>query len=434
VSHSDSEKLPCDFEAELPLLLYQGELDREERERLKSHIATCARCSDALMQLESTAIALDGAMSVPKPSDEQWAKLKANVLSRVAAPATPADAPPPDEACESIEEDLLVLNELGVDRKRQVLKHLDGCSSCRDTRSAFGSIGIVLNRQPLEWPSIERWDSLKDTIAATIDGEVKQEVKQKESARLPKQVPAMTVRRLQWGTFARAAAGVVLLIGVTVTISALRGPSAEDVRVLYREAQGGGTLAVVAHKYELVVKNGIDRPECRGEVDDAQLQLLAIHHFERAMNQPTQELKLVDLKDCIVRYPSAQVTQLALTKYNELMPISPNSPYPGPQRRSGFEEPGGPRFNVDIHWIQRYTESLESQYVAIKDLDDQASVAKKADLRVPLVAGYMQIASSSESQDRAKALECYKKALSYAEPGSPNWNDAKKNVDRLGGK
>ncbi|MEZ0230400.1 MAG: anti-sigma factor, partial [Planctomycetota bacterium] len=304
---------PCDFEAELPLLLYQGELVREERERLKSHLATCARCVEALAQLESTAIALDGAMAVPKPSEEQWKKLKSNVLARVAAPATAApttsaDGTPADEACEAIEEDLLVLGEVGADRRKQVAAHIDKCASCRDTRSAFGSIGLVLNREPLVWPSIERWDSLKETVLSTIDGEVK---RAKDSARA-KQVIALPVTRSSFRGFARAAAAVILLVGVAGAATFLRGPSADEVRRLYREAQGGGTLAVVTRNYELVVKQGIDKPECRSEVDDALLQLQAIHHFENAMSQPNRDLKVVLIREGIAKWPGAQVTQLAL--------------------------------------------------------------------------------------------------------------------------
>lgn len=431
-SRADADKTaPCDFEAELPLLLYQGELAREERERLKSHLATCPRCVEALAQLESTAIALDGAMAVPKPSAEQWAKLKTDVLARVAAPATAGESASPqtpaDEACESIEEDLLVLGEVGFERKKQVNAHIDRCASCRETRSAFGSIGLVLNRQPLVWPSIERWDSLKETVFSTIDGEVK---RTKESGRIEQ--PAAPIRRVSWGTFSRAAAGIVLLVGVTGALALLRGPSAEDVRRFYRDAQGSGTLAVVTRNYELVVQKGVDKPECRTEVDDALLQLQAIHQFERAMSQQTNDLKVVQLRDIMLRYPGARVTELALAKYEELMPRQPQEKVPPIINKSGFRELAGEqRFRVDPSFIQRYTDNLESQFVALKDVaDEKVRKKRETDLRAALVAGHVQWAQS-ETSNKDVALLHYKKALSFAEPNSPVALDVQKYVEQL---
>ncbi len=424
------DNTPCDFEAELPLLLYQGELAREERERLKSHLATCARCAEALAQLESTAVVLDGAMAVPKPTDEQWKKLKTDILARVAGPATASEKPSEpaaEEACESIEEDLLVLNEVGPERKKQVTAHLDKCALCRETRSAFGSIGLVLNRDPLVWPAIERWDSLKETVLTTVEGEVK---RAKDSARA-KQITSMPIPRASWGGYARAAAAVILLIGVAGAASLLRGPTADEVRRLYREAQGGGTLAVVTRNYELVVKQGIDKPECRGEVDDALLQLQAIHHFENAMSQPNRDLKVVQLREGIAKWPGAQVTQLALANYQELVPVAPQQAVPSRGGFATFPKPGEQPFKVGEDLIHRYAADLERQFVSLAEIADEKGRKKKeGELRTALSGCYMQL-GRSENLPRDKALGYYKKAAFYAPPGSTAWNDAQKYIEQF---
>src|SRR5581483_3554994 len=266
---------------------------------------------------------------------------------------------------------------------------------------------------------------LKESIAGAINAELKPK---KESVRV---APAAPVRRVSWGTFARAAAGVILLVGVTGATALLRGPSPEDVRRHYREAQGDGTLAVVAHSYELVVKTGIDKPECRTEVDDSLLQLQAIHQFEYAMGQPKEDAKVAQLRDCVQRFPTARVTQLALAKLSELAPPAANESVPLPPSKSGFEGPGEYRFYVDKTAIQRYTEDLENQFIALKDIaDENLRKKQEAEVRTQLAVRHMQWAQS-ESQDRELALRHYKRAREVAEPNSLAAREAQKHVDQL---
>jgi anti-sigma factor RsiW len=455
---------PCDFESELPLLLYQGELERDERERLRAHLATCPRCEEAFAQLEATAIALDGAMAVPKPSSEQWRKLKENVLSRVAgnpvaggdqgaggreAPraAGPAerDAPPTatggagardvaaalDEPCEGVEEDLLVLNELPTDRKRAVLAHLDACGSCRDTRSAFGSIGIVLNRQPLEWPSIERWDSIKETVLSQVQSETKRTTQTIKVATLD----TRRFRSGSWSTYLRIAAAIAIVAGASAAFGYLRGPTADDVRRQWLEAQGGGTLAIVTNGYEQVVKKGLDLPECRYEVDDALAQLQAIRKFQVAYEQSNPEVKRVQLVDIIVRYPTVRVAKLALDEYNKLPRLQAT---PGVNVRVTVPNGGGFKtpfpqlpFQLDTGEFERRNANLESEIASLADIADENLHKKREnEIKQAMAVNLLQW-GQSEHADMDAAVQHYKKALELAEPDSPTALEAQKYVNGL---
>ncbi len=420
---SDGKDLPCDFESELPLLLYQGELEREERERLRAHLATCPRCEEAFSQLETTAIALDGAMAVPKPSPEQWRKLKENVLSRVAAPPTPADAAPAEhEACESIEEDLLVLSEVGPERKQALLAHVQGCVSCRDARSAFGSIGVVLNRQPLEWPSVARWDALKESVLTAIKAEA---TGTKEGAKPAAARPSLP---LPWGTINRVVIGVVALVGLTGTLALVRSPSPDDVRRQWHVAQSAGTLEGVTHAYERVLSEGMAMPECRDVVDDSLYQLQAIHRFQFAYDQPNREAKRSQMLEVMVRFPNSRVTDLALAEYNKLV----NAAQGVALQDSSFKtELGKLDPTIDPRTIKRYTQRLEEEYVSLPDLGEE-NLRKKHEYRGALATAYFQ-QGQSERENRDAALADFKKALEYAEPNSPAALEAGARIKSLRG-
>jgi hypothetical protein len=238
----------------------------------------------------------------------------------------------------------------------------------------------------------------------------------------------VSTRRVNFGLFARIAAGVAVLVGVTGALALLRGPNAEDIRRMYREAQGAGTLAAMTQGYESVVRDGMQIPEVRNEVDDALLQVQAIHQFERAVQQPNADVKKIQLVDVMIRFPGSQVTPLALEAYKELFPQQGAPKYAPPKNR--WDEPGAPRFGVDPSFVQRYTENLESQYVAVRDLDDSASLRKKKELKPALVAAHLQWAQSEHDSKDVKILH-YKKALEYAEPNSPAALDAMKQLNAL---
>ncbi len=421
----ESANLPCDFEAELPLLLYQGELAREERERLKSHVATCPRCEEALSQLETTAIALDGALAVPKPSPEQWAKLKEDVLARVAAPAAAAESSASAETpCEGVEEDLLVLNEVGPERKKEILQHLEACGSCRDARSAFGSIGIVLNRQPLEWPAVERWDSLKENVLGAIRAEAGPPPR--ESQRVAR--PAL-VRPWQ-PLVTKIAAAVVLVAALGGSYALLRGPSADEVRRQYTDAQGTTVLEQAKRAYERVEKNGLTIPECQAEVDDARLQLLAIHRFEAASAQPNFEAKRQQLLDVIVSFPTARVTGLALDEYNKLLPPPPPEVPPRPAlfTHNGFDD--GMPFRIDQRRIHRYSETLMAEYKKLSEIYVGDELAKRqAELKPALVVSILQ--SAEGETNHTAAVEQYNRVLEFADPNSQAAQIAKRHIAAL---
>ncbi|MBI3725495.1 zf-HC2 domain-containing protein, partial [bacterium] len=317
----------CEFEEELPLLLYRGELDPLERARLREHVALCARCEDAFAELEAAAEALDAAPLV-HPSPERWAGLKESVLRSLGD--APAVAP-----CVSFQEDLLaliqhspkanaVVDEVDAPRREAIVAHLQDCKSCKEAMGAYSAVATALSSEPIEWPTAERWDALKPAILAAVAAPVQANAvvaapavaRSGSSAELS---PARVglARRRALPTLARIAAAVLILAGGSFLVETMRGLSPDEIRNLKREADTTTDIERAKRDYELVERAGARKPALAAEVEDARAQLVALTRCERALSQKDGDARRVELLNVISQFPDSHATEIALTKYRE---------------------------------------------------------------------------------------------------------------------
>jgi anti-sigma factor RsiW len=450
--------MTCGFADELPLLLYQGELEHEERERLRSHLATCELCSAAFADLEATAHALDMA-TIPPPSKKRWATLKADVLARVASAekaekAEKAEQPkveaPATEPCGAFEEDLLCLAELEPARREAVLAHVVGCARCKETQAAFSTVGLELSRSPLEWPAVARWDGLKASVLAATKGAEAAAapvtkaapVTAKVRAKAPEPIKLLAVDpspSVPW-RFAPlvlrvAAVLFIFVLGGIVSQAFFGSSSPAHVREELAQANGSGSLAATIAGYENVVRDGIGKLECTGYVDEAMVQLHALHDYQRAAALKSPDDKRVALINIVAQNPTTKAATLAFKSYKDLVPSGgPVQKYPfNPRFRNGGFGPDPDNCQVvyDPETVHRYTQDLEGQYARLTDLQDEASRAKREELRLALAKQHLDEAQHAGADGELARNEFKRVQEVLADPTSPMYAVAQRGLESL---
>lgn len=483
-SHEDEDSLEgsnpvdlggaCPLEPELPLLLYSGELETQEREKLEAHVRKCARCEGVFAELKAAASALDQAPLVA-PRAEKWSKLKSNVLARAgsATPAAgePAKAPPRGRppkkplgtrssnasdalaamVCGAYEEDLLFLADLEPARKAEVQAHLQGCARCREAQTAFATVGRGLAGLEVEWPPIDKWDSLKANVLAQVGIEHKSG----ERAPLPKKaapaasVPpvvleAQTSAARRFGGFLFRAAAVVGVFALGVYASdAVRGTGPDGIRRAYYEAGASPELAVAVQNYELVVREGTSRPELKKEVDDALVQLAALRRYNRAVAAAAlaPATKRAELINVIAQFPATRAARFAVTDYT--LDLENRKDEPQIKRVVQWQAPNGSGFTRPEDLLKGdHVTPVPSVVIVwdpakcaekLVDLQEKLPAGERREVDTVILAATLQKATDASKTDPAVAKVDLQKVVDKADPTSPLNLEARKTLEALTG-
>jgi hypothetical protein len=446
----------CPLEPELPLLLYDGDLEPAERRRLEGHVAKCARCEGVLAELRETAAALDRA-PVVAPRAEKWTKLKGTILARTASREGTVEKKPesvkrrpksassstPSEAvaaavCATTEEDLLILGDLPAARRAEVLAHVGACAGCRESRKAFASVAGSLDAVEVLWPPQEAWDSLKARVleaCASSEALERRETGSKTGSRERPAKPVLSVltpaepitraslgRRL--GGWALRSAAVILVFGLGVYSSdVVRGLGPEGIHRVKVEADASPTLALALHNYELVIREGADRPEVKHEVDDSLIQLVALRRYVTAARL-TGDVRRVALVNVMAQFPESRAAAFALADYTKTLEVVTSSPKYAylPPTSGGFLEP-----NPNV--IQAIDpSSLREKIVKIQDVIPES---QRGEVQGVLAAAALQKALRTIDSNPELAKTELENVIKLSDPASPIALAAKRRLEQL---
>ncbi len=150
-------------EERLTLLLYEGELEGPERERLLEHLEDCLGCREVQAALAATAASLD-AVPLVRPSAAQRRALKERVLAAVAAPAAAVASDAfAGEGCP--EEPRLLFEPDAPD----LAAHLTSCAPCQGARREFAGVARAIElATPAPLAPAQR-EALRDRVLAAVE-------------------------------------------------------------------------------------------------------------------------------------------------------------------------------------------------------------------------------------------------------------------------
>jgi hypothetical protein len=218
--------------------------------------------------------------------------------------------------------------------------------------------------------------------------------------------------------FAAAAAVVVFALGAW-THAALRGLDANGVRALKADADVTGDIALARQKYERIVREGSDKPECTPEVEDSLTQILAIRGYEHAAATRSDDARRVELLDVISRFPEARATMLAVPDYVRLTHVNPKEPPAGGFDKRSLPGYGPLALNETVVHSERDLENVLTR------IDGR----QKREIEGVLATRYLQ--KALQETDRTIAKADLARAVELADPSSPTYLAAVRRRDAL---